>query len=37
MADLQDAAQVFTNLTLKLSNVLNALTAQGISSDVIKF
>ena len=30
MADLQDVAQVFTNLTLELSNVSNALTAQGI-------
>ena len=37
MADLQDVAQVFTNLTLELSNVSNALTAQGISSAVIKF
>ena len=37
MADLQDVAQVFTNLTLELSNVSNALTAQGISSAVFKF
>ena len=37
MADLQDVAQVSTNLTLELSNVSNALTAQGISSAVFKF
>ena len=37
MADLQDVAQVFTNLTLELSNVPNALTAQGMSSAVFKF
>ena len=33
----QDVAEAFNNLTLELSNVSQALSAQGISSSVVKF
>ena len=33
----QDVTEAFNNLTLELSNVSQALSAQGISSSVVKF
>lgn len=37
MADGQEIAQVFHNLTLELSNVSSALTTQGIAANIPKF